>query len=67
MLAITKHKTFLFNLPRDVENNFKDKIDYIKIYYELLADQRIKTRIKQLFSKYNDGNDIHEHGKQQNI
>ena len=40
--AITKHKNFHFNLPRDIENNFKDKIDYIKIYYEPLADQRKK-------------------------
>ena len=42
-LAITKHKTFPFNLHRDIENNFKDKIDYIKIYYELLADQKLKN------------------------
>ena len=32
----------------------------------LFAGNKIKNKIEQLLSKYKHGNDIHEHGKQQN-
>ena len=34
--------------------------------HEPLAENRIKKEIKQLLYKYKHGNNIHEHGKQQN-
>ena len=29
-----------------------------------VVEHTIKTEVRQLFSKYKHGNDIHEHGKQ---
>ena len=33
---------------------------------ESLAENKIKKEIEQLLLEYKHGNDIHEHGKQQN-
>ena len=35
--------------------------------YFIIADHTIKYEVRQLLSKYKYGNDIHEHGKQQNV
>ena len=59
MVVIRDHKPFdqiLMRIKYDTE--FSIKIS------ESLAE--IKNEIEQLFSKYKDGNNIHEHKKQQN-
>ena len=56
MVVIKEPKTFYFNFD-------------FWIYYksnESLIDSKVKNEIEQSFSKYKHGNDIHEHGKQQN-
>ena len=66
MLVIREPKTFDFNfdLPKAVDNNLKDKTEFIICWHESLAEYKIKNDINQLFLKYKYGNDIHEHGKQ---
>ena len=61
-------KTFCFNfdLPKDADENFKRKIEFIIKSNEFLAEIIIKNEIEQSLSKYNHGNNIHEHRKQQN-
>ena len=57
---------FDFNQPKDVDENLKHKIEFIKTSNESLAENKIKNEIEQLLSKYKHGNNIiHEHGKQQ--
>ena len=55
------HKTFHFDLPKHVEKNLKHEINSIMKNNELLAEHTIKNEIKQLWSKYKHGNNIHEH------
>ena len=57
MIVIRDPKTlsFDFDFHKDVDENLKHKVEFI-----------IKNDIEQLLSKYNHGNNIHEHGKQQN-
>ena len=60
-------KTFRFNfdLP-NVNENLKREIEFIIKSNESLAEKIIKKEIEQLLLKYKDGNNIHEHRKQQN-
>ena len=41
-------------------------IEYIIKSNESLPENKIKNKIEQLFSKFEHGNNTHEHGKQQN-
>ena len=68
MIVIRDPKTFCFNFdwPKDVDKNLKHEIEFIIKSNESLADNKIKSEIEQLLSKYKYGNDIHEHGKQKN-
>ena len=61
-------KTFCFNLDwsKDINENLKHDIEFIIKSNESLAENKIKNQIKQLLLKYKHGNNIHEHGKQQN-
>ena len=68
MIVIRDPKTFRFdfNLPTDVDENLKNEIEFIIKSNESLAENKIKNEIEQLLFKYKHGNNIHEHGKQQN-
>ena len=68
MIVIKDLKTFCFNFdwPKDVDENLKHEIEFIIKSNESLAENKIKTKIEQLLLKYKDGNNIQEHGKQQN-
>ena len=68
MVAIREPETFYFyfDLPKDVDKNLKHEFEFIIKRNESLAKHKIKSEIKQLLSKYNHRNDIHDHGKQQN-
>ena len=50
---------FNFDRPKYVDENLKHEIDIIIKTNELIE-------IEQSLSKYKHGNNIHEHGKQQN-
>ena len=63
-LVITERKTFHFDLPKDVDRNFRHEIDSIVKQNGFLAEQRIKNEIEQLLYKYKHGNKIREHRKQ---
>ena len=58
MIVMRDPKTFYFYFewPKDVDENLKSN--------ESLAENKIKNEIEQLLSKYKNGNNIHEHGKQ---
>ena len=70
MIVIRDLKTSCFNFdwPEDVDENLKHEIEVIIKNNESLAENKIKikTEIEQLSLKYKHGNNIHEHGKQQN-
>ena len=52
----TEPKTFQFDLSKGLGINLR--------HNELLAEHSTKNEICQLFSKYEDGNNIHVHRKQ---
>ena len=54
------HKTFYFDLPKDVDRNLKHEIDSIIKHNETLGDHGIENKISQLLSKYKHGNNVHE-------
>ena len=68
MIVIRDPKTFYFNFdwPKYVDEYLKHEILFIIKSNESLAENDIKIEIEQLLLKYKHGNDIHEHGKQQN-
>ena len=68
MIVIRDPKTFCFNFdwPKDVEENLKYEMEFVIKNSESLAENKIKNEIEQLLLKYKHGNNIHEHGKQQN-
>ena len=68
MVVIIDPKTFYFDFdsPKDVDENLKHKIELIIKNNESLAENKIKNKTEQLLAKYKHGNNIHEHGKQQN-
>ena len=68
MIVIRDPKTFYFNFdwPKYVDEYLKHEIEFIIKSNESLAENNIKIEIEQLLLKDKRGNDIHEHGKQQN-
>ena len=68
MIVITKPKLFYFDfdLPKNVGKNLKHEIELIIKSNESLNEKKIKNEIEQLLSNEKKGNNIHEHGKQQN-
>ena len=68
MIMTRDHKTFClyFDLPKDVDENLKCENEFIIKNNEPLAEIIIKYEIEQFLLKYKHGNNIHEHGKQQN-
>ena len=67
MIVVRDSITFCFSFywPKDVDNNLKNEIEFIIKSNESLVENK-KNKIKQLLSVYKHGNNIHEHGKQQN-
>ena len=59
----TEPKTFCFDLP---DNNLTQEVYSIIKHNKLLAENTIKNEVRQFLTKYKHGNDIYEHGKQQN-
>ena len=57
---------FDFDWPKNVDENLKHESEFIIKSNESLAENKIKNKIEQLLSKYMHGNNIYEHGKQQN-
>ena len=55
-----------FDWPKDVDEKLEHEIEFIIKSDESLAGNEIKNEIEQLLSKYEHGNTIHEHEKQQN-
>ena len=68
MIVIRDPKTFYFNFdwPKYVDEYLKHEIEFIIKSNESLAENNIKIEIEQLLLKDKHGNDIDEHGKQQN-
>ena len=68
MIAIRDPKTFYFDFdwPKDVDQNLKHEIEFLIKSNESFAENKIKNEIEQLLPKYKHGNNIYEHGKQQN-
>ena len=68
MIVIIDPKTFYFYFDwlKNVDENLKYETEFIIKSNESLAENKIKSKIEQLLSKYKYGNNIHEHGKQQN-
>ena len=67
-IVIRDPKTFCFNFdwPKYVDQNLKYEIEFIIKSNESLTKNKIKNEIQKLLLKYKHGNNIHEHGKQQN-
>ena len=65
MIRDPKTSYFDFNSPKDVDENLKNKMEFIIKSNESLAENKLKNEIEQLLSKYKHGNDIHEQRKQQ--
>ena len=68
VIVIRDPKTFYFNFDwlKHVDENLKYKIEFITTSNESLAENKIKNETEELLLKYKNGNNIHEHGKQQN-
>ena len=68
MILIRDPKTFCFNFnwPKYSDEDLKHEIEFIIKSNKSLVGNKIKNEIQQLLSKYKNGNNIHEHGKQQN-
>ena len=68
MVVIRDPKTFYFDFdwPKTFHESLKHEIEFIITSNVSLVENKIKKDIEQLLSKYKHGNDIHEHGKQQN-
>ena len=68
IIVIRDTKTFCFNFdwPKDDGENSKHEIEFIIKRNESLAENKIRNKTEQLLVKYEDGNNINEHGKQQN-
>ena len=65
MIVIRDPKSFYSDSyrPKDVD---KYEIELIIKSIETLAENKIKNETQQLLCKYKHGNNIYEHGKQQN-
>ena len=64
LVIIAKPKPFYFDSPKNVGNNLKLEINFIIKQKFFLALHTIKSKVGQLLSKYNHGNNIHKHRKQ---
>ena len=67
IIVIRDPKTFCFNFdwPKYVEENLKHEIEFIIKSNESLAEKKINEN-EELLLEYKHGNNIHQHGKQQN-
>ena len=63
-IITTDPKKFCFDLPKEADNNLEHEIYSIIKHDKLLAEHTIKNEVRQLFSTYKHGHDIHEQGKQ---
>ena len=61
-----KKSSFNFGFLEDVDGNLKRKIEFIAKSNESLTENKIKNEIEQFLLKYQHGNKIYEHVKQQN-
>ena len=68
MIVIRDPKTLCFNFdsPNDVDKSLKHEIELIIKNNQSLAENKIQNELEQLLLKYKHGNNIHEHGKEQN-
>ena len=68
MIVIRDPKTFClnFDFPKDVDESLIHEIEFMIKSNESLAENKIKNETEQLLLKYKNGNNIHEHGQQQN-
>ena len=68
MIVMRDSKAFCFNfdLPKDYDKNFKHENEFIIKCNESLVENKITSETEQLLLKHKHGNNIHEHGKQQN-
>ena len=60
MIVIRDPKTFCFNFdwPKDVDENLKHKIGFIIKSNESLFENKMKNKIEQLLSKYNNDESV---------
>ena len=61
---MTEPKFIYIDLPKDVDNNLKHEIDFVREHNECLAEHIIKNKISPLLLKYKHESDIYEHKKQ---
>ena len=68
MVVIKEPKTFYFDFdwPKVVDESLKFEIEFIIKSNKSKGENKIQNETEQLLSKYKNGNNIHEHGKQQN-
>ena len=68
MTVIRDPRTFYFYFDwcKDVDENLKRGIEFIRKSNETLAENKMKNEIEQSFLKYKHGNNVYEHGKQHN-
>ena len=68
MIVMRDPKTFSFNFdwPKYADENLKHESEFIIKGNESLAENKIKNENEQSLLRYKHGNNIHEHGKQQN-
>ena len=67
IIVIRDPKTFCFNFdePEYAEENLKHETEFIIKSNESLAEKKINEN-EELLLEYKHGNNIHQHGKQQN-
>ena len=67
MILVRDPKTFYFyfDWPKDFDERLNHEIELIIKSNKYLAWNKIKNEIEQLLLKYKNGNNIHEHGKEQ--
>ena len=57
---------FYFDWSKDVDENLKRGIEFIRKSNETLAENKMKNEIEQSLLKHKHGNNVYEHGKQHN-
>ena len=65
-MVVREPKTFHFNfdLPKTFNKSLKHETEFIVKRNEYLTEDKIKTKISQLLSRYKHGNDIYEYREQ---
>ena len=65
MIVIRDPKKFYFDFdwPKGVDENLKHEFQFIIKSNESLAENKIKNEIEIFFSKYKNGDNIHEYRK----